>query len=130
MTKSYKGERGTKKSTTRQVSPEQNLKASTLMNDLGLTNKVLIEKYLIPLLSANTTIHVREKGKTRRVSILDGATRQRALDMAFKLSGAYAPTILKLAEAIGDDIDVIDMLPCREDIRVIDISAPRKKEDT
>ena len=50
--------------------------------------------------------------------------------MAFKLSGAYAPTILKLAEAIGDDIDVIDMLPCREDISVIDISLPRKKADT
>ena len=130
MTKSHKGERGTKKSTTHQVSPEQNLKVPALMDSLGLTKTVLIEKYLIPLLSASVTICIREKGKTRRVSILDGATRQRALDMAFKLSGAYAPTILKLAEAIGDDIDVIDMLPCREDISVIDISLPRKKADT
>jgi hypothetical protein len=84
------------------------------MNRLGLTNEVLIEKYLIRLLSANVTICIREKRKTRRVSILDHGARQRALDMAFKLSGAYAPTNLKLAETIGDDIEIIDMPSRRE----------------
>ena len=44
MTKSHKGERGTKKSTTHQVSPEQNLKVPALMDSLGLTKTVLIEK--------------------------------------------------------------------------------------
>jgi hypothetical protein len=128
MTKSYKREKGTKRSTNRQVSAEENLKVPTLMDSLGLTKEVLIEKYLIPLLSANTTICIREKGKTRRVSIVYYGTRQRALDMAFKLSGAYAPMNLKLAEGIGDVIDIIEMPSRREGIHVIDIPPPRKKD--
>ena len=83
MTKSYKRENGTKRSTTRQLSPDENLKVPMLMDSLGLTKEVLIEKYLIPLLSANTTICIREKGRTRRISIFDCGTRQRVLDMAW-----------------------------------------------
>ena len=124
MTKRYYRRKGTKRSTIRQVSPEENLKVPALMDSLGLTKKVLIEKYLIPLLSANTTICIRENGKTRRVSILDYGTRQRALDMAFKLSGAYAPTNPRLAE----NLDIIDMPLRREGIHVIDTPPPRKKD--
>ncbi len=125
MAKSYRREKGTKtRSTIRPVSPETNLKVPTLMNRLGLTNEVLIEKYLVPLLSANTTICIREQGKARRVRILDYGTRQRALDMAFKLSGAYAPTNPRLAE----NFDIIDMPLRREGIHVIDIPPPRKKD--
>ena len=124
MTKSYKREKGTKTKSTRRVSPEESLKAPTLMNRLGLTNEVLIEKYLIPLLSANMTICIREKRKTRRVRILDYGTRQRALDMAFKLSGAYAPTNPRRAE----NLDIIDMPSRREGIHVIDTPPPRKKD--
>jgi len=124
MTKRYNRRNGTKRSTTRQVSPEINLKVPALMKRLGLTNEVLIEKYLVPLLSANTTICIREKGKARRVSILDYGTRQRALDMAFRLSGAYAPTNPRLAE----NLDIIDMPSRREGIHVIDIPPPGKKD--
>jgi hypothetical protein len=130
MTKGFKQNKRANRSPDRQLSAEENLKVSRLMDRLGLTKKVLIERYLIPLLSAKTTIRIREKGTTRRVSVRDNGTRQRALDMAFKLSGAYAPTNLKLAEAIGDDepIDIIDISSSREGIYVVEVPLRHKEE--
>jgi len=48
--------------------------------------------------------------------------------MAFKLSGAYAPTNPKFAEAIGDVLDIIDVPSRREGIHVIDMPSPRQKD--
>jgi|SRR5215469_7989972 len=129
MAKNYKRYESAKRSTVRQLSAEENIKVPKLMDGVGLTKGVLIQRYLIPLLSAKTTIHVRENGTFRRVSIRDNSTRQRALDMAFKLVGAYAQTNLKLAKAnSNDDIDIIDIPSHPKGIHIIRASSNLKKK--
>jgi hypothetical protein len=59
-----------------------------LLDEFGLTEDALIEKHLVPLLSATITKFFRYKGKvieSRRIP--DHETRLRALDMAFRLMG-------------------------------------------
>jgi hypothetical protein len=66
-------------------------KMSELLDEHGLTDEVLIEKHLKPLLKASESkfFHVRGRIRaTRRVPCLN--TRIKALDMAFRLKGSYA----------------------------------------
>ena len=52
---------------------------------------MLIEEYLVPLLSATTAKLFQYKGKiTDCVIVPDNHTRLLALDMVFRLTGAYA----------------------------------------
>ena len=67
-------------------------KFSDLLDRHGLTDDALIDKYLLPLLSAKTTKHFAHHGKivsTRSYS--DNTTRFNALDATFRLKGAYSP---------------------------------------
>lgn len=58
----------------------------------GLTDDVLIEKHLIPLLGAKITKHFAHHGKVKdKREYADHDTRRQTLDMAFKLKGSYAP---------------------------------------
>jgi len=67
------------------------LKRPDLMNRLELTPQVLIEKYLVPLLSATKTKFFQNKGKIiQSRAFPDHQTRLMALDMVFRLMGAYA----------------------------------------
>lgn len=71
-----------------------------LLEDHGLGNSVLIEAHLKPLLEAKEIKFFYKNGivvSTRRVK--DNGTRTKALDMAFKLTGAYAS-----AENAGNNI--------------------------
>lgn len=68
MTKSYKREKGTKRS-TRRVSAEKDLKVPMPMNSIG--EKVLAVKYLIPLFSTNTTICIGENDIPSRLEVID-----------------------------------------------------------
>jgi hypothetical protein len=75
-----------------QVLQSIRLKRPELMERLELTPRVLIEKYLVPLLSAATTKCFHHKGKIIYSRTLpDYRTRVMALDMVFRLMGAYAP---------------------------------------
>lgn len=68
------------------------LRMPELMDDLGLTERALIEKHLVPLLSAESTKYFQNKGKVSdKRSVPDNDTRLKALEMSFKLRGAYAP---------------------------------------
>lgn len=66
-------------------------KMPELFEEAGLTPRVLIQKYLVPLLDATTTKFCQYKGRfTDSVIVADNHTRLLALDMAFRLIGAYA----------------------------------------
>jgi hypothetical protein len=69
------------------------------MNELGLTDRMLIQKYLVPLLEAKETKFFKE-GK-RRINVPSLGVRHTALDRAFKLRGSYAPRDPKEAEQLG-----------------------------
>jgi phage terminase small subunit len=71
------------------------LKIPDIMDKQGLSDQKLVKKYLQPALEASTTryVVVGRKGKERIEEYEDIAwdARLRALDMAFKLKGSYAP---------------------------------------
>jgi hypothetical protein len=68
------------------------LKRPELMARLELTPSVLIEKYLVPLLSATTRKCLQHKGKFIYSRALpDWRTRAIALDMVLRMMGAYTP---------------------------------------
>lgn len=76
------------------------LPLAQLLEAHGLGNSVLIEAHLKPLLEAKEIKFFQKDGivvSTRRVK--DNGTRTKALDMAFKLTGAYAS-----AENAGNNI--------------------------
>jgi len=65
-------------------------KMPELMAEAGLTPPVIIEKYLVPLLSATIRKCFQYKGKVLYSRALpDWRTRAFALDMLFRLTGAY-----------------------------------------
>lgn len=76
-------------------------KIPQIMDQQGLSDKRLVRKYLRPALDACNVKIVNELKKTdegkevetqREVPIVNWDVRLRALDMAFKLKGSYAPT--------------------------------------
>ena len=78
------------------------LKCPELMVRLELTPQVLIEKYLVPLLSATKTKFFLYKGKViESRAFPDHHTRLLALDMVFRLMGAYAPNQSRQSPAKG-----------------------------
>ena len=61
------------------------------MDDLGLTERTLLEKHLVPLLSANITKYFQHQGKvTDKRTVPDNDTRLRALETALELRGSYS----------------------------------------
>jgi hypothetical protein len=100
------------------------LRAPELMDDLGLSLEALIEKHLVPLLSATTTKHFQYKGKVKQArKSPDNAARLRALDMAFLLLGAYPRTDLRLEEPKGVEVIIVDVP--RPDRSAINLQLPR-----
>ena len=88
-----------------------------LLNEAELSEAVLIQNYLSPLLKATQTRFFHHKGKVkavREVAALE--TRTTALEMAFKLHGSFAP--LK-QETTSRSVSVI----------VLDVPRPGKTVD-
>jgi hypothetical protein len=77
------------------------------MDEIGLTDRALIENYLVPLLEAKETKFFNE-GK-RRINIAALGIRHTALDTAFKLHGSYAPRNPAEAAQFGIKIVVVDI---------------------
>jgi len=68
------------------------LKMPQLMDKVGLTDTKLLTKYLQPALEAKETEFAKFEGKiTDSVDVIAWGPRLTALDIAFKLKGAYAP---------------------------------------
>lgn len=74
-----------------QALKQLNGRVPELMDELGLSERALIEKYLKPLLSAKITKHFQHNGKVKDARhYADNDTRRQSLDMAFRLRGSYA----------------------------------------
>jgi hypothetical protein len=86
------------------------LKGPELMARLELTPSVLIEKYLVPLLSATKTKFFQYKGKIiESRAVPDHHTRLMALDMAFRLMGAYASYESVPSAQAGVNVVIVDV---------------------
>lgn len=95
------------------------LKAPGLMDRLGLTEGVLIEKHLVPQLSATITKYFQAEGGVRQKrEVADTHARLKALDIAFRLKGSYATADSKVAEPGRSPVIVIDVpRPARPGIK-------------
>ena len=88
-----------------------------LMDDVGLTDRLLIEKHLIPLLDATETKFFpwRKVTKHKTEQIIDErevaalGTQIQALDMAFRLRGDYAPKHIDTEPDVSDEVTVINI---------------------
>ena len=99
------------------------MRAADLMDEMGLTDRALIENYLVPLLDAEETKFFNEGKKRINVPAL-GITHT-ALDTAFKLRGSYAQRNPKETEQFGNKVIIIDVpRPPRPPRNAIDV-APR-----
>ena len=100
------------------------VRAADLMDEMGLTDRALIENYLVPLLSAEETkfFVIKNKIVTRDVKAL--GLRHTALDTAFKLRGSYAPRDPAEAAQFGVEVIILDMPrpPKFKQNQVIDVS--------
>ena len=101
------------------------LKVPEMMDNAGISVAVLIQKHLVPKLTAKETKFFHHQGKiiTRQVDAL--GTQMQALDTSFKLHGAYAAKDGDNAEQIGVKVIVVDIpRPRRDGVVMPDILAP------
>jgi hypothetical protein len=82
-------------------------KVPQIMDQMGLTDHFLIEKYLVPLLEAEETKFFKEGSK--RINVAALGIRHNALDTAFKLRGSYAPRDPAEAAQFGVKVIILDM---------------------
>jgi hypothetical protein len=81
-----------------------------LMDQLGLSEQVLIDKHLRRHLKAKRIHYFQKDGKvkdSRKTEALE--IQSKALDMAFQLHGSYAPRDPKEAEQFGVKVIVVDI---------------------
>jgi len=62
---------------------------AAMLDRYGLTEKVLIEKYLLPLLNARVTKHFVVGGKLVARTMKDNSTCLQAVDRTFRIRGDY-----------------------------------------
>jgi hypothetical protein len=80
-----------------------------LMDQLGLSEQVLIDKHLRRHLNAKRLQYFQKDGKvdSRKTEALE--IQSKALDMAFQLHGSYAPRDPKEAAQFGIKVVVVDI---------------------
>ena len=100
------------------------LRMPELMDNLGLSVPILIEKHLKPKLAAKETKFFHHHGKiiTRRVEAL--GVQMQAIKTALKLHGAYEKESPNDAANIGVKVVVQDMPRHQRDVVMPDILAP------
>ena len=97
-------------------------KVPELMDELGLTDRALIQNNLVPLLNATERKFFAHEGKVisqRDVAALN--TRLNALDMAFRLRGSYAPKDPAETAQFGVKVIIVDAPRPRHDLVIPDI---------
>src|SRR5258706_9155 len=96
-------------------------KAPDVMDRLGLTIPLLIERYLTPLLTANQTKVFAHEGKiTDKIELADNTTRYYAARMFFDRRGAFPPQDPQLAAQVGVEVVVLDIV--RPDRSMVNIT--------
>jgi len=88
------------------------IKIPDIMDKQGLSDQRLIKNYLKPALEASTTRYVVVGGKgeeeIEKYEDVAWDARLRALDMAFKLKGSYAPTNIQHTGEIIHEITALE----------------------
>lgn len=85
-------------------------KVPDIMDRMGLTVPALIEKHLVPLLNAKTVKMAQDEGIfTDVVALDDNGSQLTALDIAFKLHGAYAAKEQIIQKASTVRAIIVDM---------------------
>jgi hypothetical protein len=84
-------------------------RAADLMDEIGLTDRALIQNYLVPLLEAKETKFVHDRGRLKEKTVQALTIRHAALDTAFKLRSSYAPRDPAEAAQFGVKVIVVDM---------------------
>jgi Terminase small subunit len=85
-------------------------KVPEVMDELGLSVPELIHNYLRPLLTAKETKFAQDEGEfTDFIELENLDIRDRAVDKAFRLHGAYAPKDPKEAAQFGVKVVIIDV---------------------
>jgi hypothetical protein len=94
-----------------------------LLDRHGLSEEVLIDKYLRPLLTAKETIFFQKDGKVKQqVNVAALGIRLSSLRTAFELHGSYAPKDPKEAAQYGVKIIRVDIpRPANEFNQFIDV---------
>ena len=81
-----------------------------LMNQIGISERELIDKHLRRQLTVKRTISVQKDGKSAaKYTVDDSQTQIRALHLAFPLHGSYAPRNQKEAAQLGVKVIVMDV---------------------
>ena len=81
-----------------------------IMDECGLTDRALIENYLLPLLQADRTRYFHHKGRVkdkRTEAALE--IRRDALDIALRIKGKYAPPAVEQANKHTVQVLVLDV---------------------
>jgi hypothetical protein len=82
------------------------LELRRIMRERGWDEREIVEKYLIPRLSATKTIVAQRKGKVTDVlEVPDYAASLRAVEMCLQLHGAFPSTDSNGPEPKGHDSD-------------------------
>jgi hypothetical protein len=99
-------------------------RVSDLLDRHGLSEEVLIDKYLRPLLTAKETIFFQKDGKVeQRVNVAALGIRLSSLRTAFELHGSYAPKDPKEAAQFGNTVVIVDIpRPPRPPRNAIDVT--------
>ena len=96
-------------------------KMPDLMERVGLTDEILITKYLRPLLEAKETKFAQFEGSfTDRKDVIAWGPRERGLEMAFKLKGSFA--VAPAAETTNAGVQVIILNSPRPERPAIDVT--------
>jgi hypothetical protein len=101
---------------------------SEIMDQVGLTDAHLVQNCLLPLLHATRTKHFQHKGKVRDVrKVADNDVRLRALEIALRIKGKYAPLAVEQPHKQAVEVIILDVPRPKRDIpppTVIEIAKP------
>jgi hypothetical protein len=81
-----------------------------IMDAVGLTDAYLVTNCLAPLLQADRTRYFHHKGKVKDIWVAaDNNARLKALDMALRIKGKYAPPPVEQARKRTVDVIIMDI---------------------
>jgi len=101
---------------------------SEVMDQAGFSDAYLVQNCLRPLLHETRTKHFQYKGKVKDVrEVADNDVRLRALDIALRIKGKYAPLAVEQAPKHAVKVIVLDIPRPKRDIpppTMIEIAKP------
>jgi hypothetical protein len=89
---------------------------SEIMDQAGISDAYLVQNCLYPLLYATRTKHFQSKGKVKDVrEVPDNDARLRALDIALRIKGKYAPLAVEQPHKHAVKVIILDVARPKRD---------------